>query len=185
MTTSNNIENNNKAVGKRPRGRPKSNTSKNASKTISGEFLGLCRKGLSLVQISDTLGIPKETMEKWSRDKVRHKEFSKAFEQGKTAWQAYHETLLQDMISGKSGKKYASAEISAQQFVLKTQFKSEWQEKTDTKIEVNHINQLTDDQLEQQILMLLNKQQIHAHFSNQLEAKDNLKLVVNNDSGTK
>lgn len=176
------IENNqNKAEGKRPRGRPKNSKSTTSSKSVSIDFLELCRKGLSLVQISDTLGVPKETMERWSRDKIRHKEFSKAFDLGKTAWQAYHETLLQDMISGKSGKKYASAEISAQQFVLKTQFKSEWTEKTDQKIEVNHINQLTNDQLEQQILNLIGKPQIRQYLEVSAQEKDNLKLVVNND----
>lgn len=169
---------------KRPRGRPK-NTKSKSSKSVATDFLDLCKKGLSLVQISDTLGIPKDTMERWSRDKARHKEFSKAFEQGKTAWQAYHETLLQDMISGKSGKKYASAEISAQQFVLKTQFKSEWTEKTDQKIEINHVNTLTDEQLEQQILSLMNRQQIQAYLLQQTEEKDKLKLVVNNSDGSK
>jgi hypothetical protein len=170
---------NNTSVGKRPRGRPKASVTKN-SKTLAPEFIELCKQGLSLVQIADKLNIGKDTLERWSRDKVRHKDFSKAFEQGKTAWQAYHETLLQDMISGKSGKKYASAEISAQQFVLKTQFKSEWTEKTDTKIEVNHINQLTNDQLEQQILMLLGKTNIQNYINE--NSTEQLRLVVNNDA---
>lgn len=173
-----------KAEIKRPRGRPKnSGTNKSkSSKSISNDFLELCRNGLSLVQISDKLGVPKETMERWSRDKVRHKDFAKAFELGKTAWQAYHETLLQDMISGKSGRKYASAEISAQQFVLKTQFKSEWTEKTDQKIEINHINSLTNDQLEQQIMNLMGKTSIKNYLSQHSTEEDTLKLVVNNDT---
>lgn len=166
------------APKKRKAGRPKGTGNPLGSKSIASQFLVMCKQGLSLTQIADKLCLPKEQLERWSRDKVKHKEFVKAFELGKTAWQAYHETLLQKMISGQDGK-YASAEISAQQFVLKTQFKSEWTEKNDSKIEISHVGRLTDDQLEQQILNLLGKSQIQTYI---LQEQDNKpKLVVNND----
>lgn len=159
-------------------GRPKGTVCTTSSKSIAPQFLVMCKQGLSLTQIADKLSLPKEQLERWSRDKVKHKEFVKAFELGKTAWQAYHETLLQKMISGQDGK-YASAEISAQQFVLKTQFKSEWTEKNDQKLEISHVGRLTDDQLEQQIMQLLGKSQIQTYILNEQDNKP--KLVVNND----
>lgn len=147
---------------KRPAGRPKGVKSTTSSQAISDRFLDLCRQGHSLTQISAAMNIPKEQFERWSKDKVKHKSFVKAFQDGKTAWQAYHETLLQKMIRGEI--KAASAEISAQQFVLKTQFKSEWTEKTDSKIEITAINRMSDDQLEAQILNLLSKTQVQAYL---------------------
>jgi hypothetical protein len=82
------------------------------------------------------------------------------------------------MITGQDGK-YASAEITAQQFVLKTQFKSEWTEKSEAKLEVNHVGRLSDDQLEQQILNLLSKSQLQNYIIEDIDNKP--KLVVNND----
>ncbi len=148
------------------------------SKAIAPVFLDYCRQGLSLTQIADKLGVSKEQLERWSRDKKKHKEFANIFDKGKTAWQAYHETLLQKMITGEDGK-YASAEITAQQFVLKTQFKSEWTEKSEAKLEVNHVGRLSDDQLEQQILNLLSKSQMQNYIMEDAVSKP--KLVVNND----
>lgn len=147
-------------------------------------FLDLCSKGYSLTQISAELNIPKENLLAWSVSKNKNDQgFVKAFKQGQTLWQAYHENLLKTMISGEDGKKYASAEISAQQFILKTQFKDSWTEKQDTtKIEINNVSRLSDDQLEQQILHLLSKSNIKDYLSNSVENTDNkLKLVVNND----
>ncbi len=148
------------------------------SKAIAPVFLNYCKQGLSLTQIADKLEVSKDTLERWARDKKKHKEFAKVFEKGKTAWQAYHETLLQKMITGQDGK-YASAEITAQQFVLKTQFKSEWTEKSEAKLEVNHVGRLSDDQLEQQILNLLSKSQLQNYIIEETDNKP--KLVVNND----
>lgn len=162
---------------KRPRGRPKG-LSTTSAKGIAGRFLEMCKQGLSLTQIADKLEIPRETLEAWSRDKRGHREFVKVFQKGKTAWQAYHETLLQKMITGEDGK-YAAAEISAQRFVLETQFKAEWQVKSEAKIEVNHVGRLSDEQLEQQILNLLSKSQLQTYIAEDIDTKP--KLVVNND----
>lgn len=152
------------------KGRPKSTTT---SKAVAPRFLALCKEGLSLTQISAKLEVPRETFERWYRERKHNTEFAKAFEQGKTAWQAYHETLLQEMISGS--RHSSAAEISAQQFVLRTQFRSEWTDKQDAKVEVSHVTKLTDNQLEEQILNLLNKNQVKSYIS----SKEDLKLVVN------
>jgi hypothetical protein len=173
-------------VVKKKAGRPKGTKAKlnrSSSKSIAPEFLKLCKEGLSLIQISAKLDIPKETLVGWSTDKKTHNLFSKAFLQGQTAWQAYHENLLQKMISGEDGKKYAAAEISAQQFILKTQFKADWTEKQDVnKIEINNVARMSDEQLEQQILNLLSKSNIQSYLNSSLADDSNkLKLVVNND----
>lgn len=168
---------------KRKRGRPKKdpNAIKKTSKGIASVFIELCKKGMSLTQIADFLDIPKETLETWSRDKTKHSAFATAFKRGKTAWQAYHENLLQTMITGSSGIKYAAAEIAAQRFVLETQFKSEWQVKSEAKVEINHVGRLSDEQLEQQILNLLSKSQLNNYMVNE-DSDTKPKLVVNNDS---
>ncbi len=189
-TTVTNDEDKNKeittTVVKKKAGRPKGSVKKTGFKTAKAvltPFLDLCSKGYSLTQISAELDVPKDTLIAWSTSKGKNEQsFVKAFRQGQTLWQAYHENLLQKMISGEDGKKYASAEISAQQFILKTQFKDSWTEKQDpTKIEINNVSRLSDEQLEQQILHLLSKSNIKNYLSNSVENADNkLKLVVNN-----
>lgn len=113
-------------------------------------FLALCSQGLSLTQISAELNIPKDQLKIWGKsERGAQQKFSIAFKRGEELCQAYHENLLRKMIhEGASGPV-----IEAQKYVLKVQFKADWTEKSEAKLEIHSTyDKMSTDDIKQQIL---------------------------------
>ncbi len=144
------------------------------NKDISVAFFRLCQQGHSLTQIATELGCLKEQLLKWSKDPQKY-DFANAWHMGKQACQAYHETLLDKMI--KQEIKASSSEIEAQKYRLRVMFKEDWSDKQESKVEVSHVNKLSDQELEEQILRLSSR----PHIARSLNTDVPALKVVNKD----
>jgi hypothetical protein len=107
-------------------------------KTTPKLFLEYCSQGLSLVQISNKLGISLDSLKKYQDYALMKASWIK----GREANQAYHESLLDLMIKGIDAngevKRYAAKEIDAQIYRLRVRFKEDWSEKVESKVQVEH-----------------------------------------------
>lgn len=119
-------------------------------------FYQYCCAGLDFAQISHEMGIPEHCLLEWSTDESK-KEFSRACEAGRTACEAYHAKLLDEMIQGKA----TTAALQAQFKRLQTLFPDRWNVSTkqDVRIE-DPYSTLSDDELNQRIGALLTKESI-------------------------
>lgn len=144
----------------------------NYKKSYANKFYDLCCKGLSLAQIAHEMQLEEQVLVKWSDD-PKKKEFGRAFRAGKTACEAYHVSLLDEMIKGGS----TQAALQTQLKRLQTLFPDTWNVATKQAIEVeDKTKTMSDDQLLARIEYFKNK------FGNAGQA--NLK-VISGSKGTK
>lgn len=140
---------------------------KKYSEALGLEFLGYCKEGKSLAQISTITEVPVEQWRKWNLD-PKNFHFHKIWIAGKTASQAYHEDLLEGMIQkGASGPV-----IEAQKYILRVRFKEDWSEKVESKLEISHINQLSDKEIDHQLEKLLIKPSIKKKYQENNENQE-------------
>lgn len=116
------------------------------------QFFDFCKEGMSLTQIATALETTKEQLLSWAGDE-RKFEWQAAWFRGKTAAQAYHENLLRGMIrEGASGPV-----IEAQKYILRVQFKDDWSDKQESKIEISNIDRMSTEEIEGQLSKLLKR----------------------------
>lgn len=126
------------------------------NKKLCDQFYDLCCKGLDFAQISHEMQIPEETLLKWAKDD-RKKEFGRAFDAGKTACEAYHSKLLDEMILGKA----TQAALQTQFKRLQTLFPERWNVATKSEVKVEDpYSQLSEQELNQRIMGLLKKDSV-------------------------
>ena len=149
-------------------------------KEFSKKFYDYCCMGYSLARIAHLLGCTRDQFFTWSKD-PRYSDFSAAWKKGKEACQAFHEARLDDMITGKVSA--SAAAISAQQNLLRVQFKEDWSEKQESKVTVENTGpQFTDEQLVSQILSKLRKKEIFTELEGHL--KEQLEQELDKDNKT-
>lgn len=133
---------------------------------LAPRFIDLARQGLSLTSICADLGVLKEDLLAFVENSV---EFRRIFKQGMQLNQAYHEKILDLMINGVEPYEKASAkQIEAQQFRLKTMFNEDWNtpSKASASESSNLVIDLTDDQINEQLAILLENDDIRALLAN-------------------
>lgn len=108
--------------------------------------------GYSLTQIATSLNVPKSVLSYWG---TSEKALRDVWELGRDACQSYHESLLSKMISKEIPA--SSAEIEAQKYKLRVMFKEDWSEKQESKLEIAHTNNLSDEEIQVQLERLLIK----------------------------
>lgn len=142
-------------------------------KDFAKKFYDYCCQGYSPARIAFLLGTTRKQLLTWYND-PRYNEFIAAWDRGREAYQAYHEALLDEMITGK--RKAAAPAIAAQQYRLRTQFKEDWSDKQESKVTISDEStpeQFTDEQLISQILAKLRKKELlsdlEAHLREELK----------------
>lgn len=108
---------------------------------LEARYLDLSKAGMTTTQIAEALGILEDTL----KDPTVIS--SDAYKRGRQSCKAFHEAKYQQMILDEA----PTGIISAQQFLLKTQFKEDWSEKVEKPTELTPANQLSDEELDRQI----------------------------------
>lgn len=117
------------------------------------EVIKLGQEGKTKAQIAAALGVRKRTVDEWIKS-GRHPEFSFAMELALTESQAFMEELGMKGIKGVL-QKFNPA---AWQFAMKNRFREDYKDITDTAISVQQqVKELTDEEMEEQIKMLMAK----------------------------
>mgnify|MGYP001590750540 CR=1 FL=1 len=108
--------------------------------------------GMSPTEVAAELGISRRIIYYWAKDTAKE-EFVEAFERGMTAYQAYHEKLLRNLITGKVK---GSAPIQLQSNARR--FRSDWGETVKNEVKVtNAAEGMSKEELDKQVISLLQK----------------------------
>lgn len=125
------------------------------SKQRANEFYELCLQGLDLAQCAHQMQVTEEVIMKWAKDD-RKKEFGRAYDAGKTACEAYHSKLLDDMILGKA----TQAALQTQFKRLQTLFPDRWNVATKSEVKIEDpYAEMTDKELDLRLSSLIKKRQ--------------------------
>ena len=125
-------------------------------KQLADSFYQYCCQGLDFAQISHEMAIPEEYLLKWARDD-RKKEFGRAYEAGRTACEAYHSKLLDEMIHGKA----TQAALQTQFKRLQTLFPERWNVATKQEVKLEDpYSSLSEEELNKRIGSLLKKESL-------------------------
>lgn len=125
----------------------------NYKKAYADKFYELCCQGFSLAQIAHAMELEEQVLIKWSED-PKKKEFGRAYRAGKTACEAYHAELLDQMIKGKSTQVALQTQLKR----LQTLFPDTWNIATKTDVVVeDKTKALSDEQLMNRIEFLKKK----------------------------
>lgn len=140
--------------------------------------MALCREGKSLTQIADELGVLKQELIHWSKDKIRKKEFAKAFLLGKQACQAYHENLYEMMVQGLIKVDSKSKELQA--YKLRVMFKDDWSEKQESKVEITtrDLDKLSPKELQAELQSSASKPHARKILEQILQSSSGPKLEI-------
>jgi hypothetical protein len=114
------------------------------------EFLELCRNGKTPTQIAVRLNMLRDELTVLS--KTEH--FKAIWQKGKELYQAYHEDLLDQMMS--EGSRADTKDRDLQRWRLETHFKNDWSDKPEEKEDTDRITTLTNAELEEKIKQLAN-----------------------------
>lgn len=137
------------------------------TKDVPGKFYDFCCKGYSPARIAFMLGTTRKQLLSWYNDPQKY-DFIAAWDRGKEAYQAYHEKLLDEMITGE--RSATAPAIAAQQYRLRTQFKEDWSDKQETKLTVtDEAPKYTPEQLASQILAKLQNKYLLTDLEEQLK----------------
>ena len=115
----------------------------NYKKSFAKTFYDFCCQGYCLAQIAHAMQVEEQVLVKWSDD-PKKKEFGRAYRAGKTACEAFHAELLDQMIKGKATQVALQTQLKR----LQTLFPDTWNiaSKTDVVVE-DKTKSLSDDQL--------------------------------------
>ena len=108
----------------------------------------LMEKGLSITQCAAKMGVARETIHGWAKDPSKP-EFMEAFRMAKTLSEAYHEQLLEDIITGK-----IKGNVIGQMYRMKCRFRDRYLETKKMEIEDSRSKQMTEEELDKRIAML-------------------------------
>lgn len=149
-------------------------------KALPNDFLALCEQGLFLSEISKQVNISVKKLKEWSKSTHNSRAaYVSAFKRGRELSQAYHESLYRQMASGEV--KATASQIDAQRKLLAIKFKEEWGDKQEQKIEISHIHNLTNEELNSRLRALANTPAGKEVLDVFLSSKPELKLVSNDD----
>lgn len=151
---------------------------KKYTKDLAVRFLGLCRLGKTMTEISNELDVLPEELHRWSGDRKKT-EFQNAWAKGKIACQAFHEAKLQTLISeGESGVAKSQMDFMAVLF-------ADWDKKQESKITIeNKTEKMSNEELYQEFVKVTGKSQVKNLLNSVGKPEKKLKLVkkVNNDA---
>lgn len=151
------------------------------NKDMCPKFYEYCSQGLTLTQIAEKLEVLKEDFFTWAEDKRKY-EWQAAWARGKQAAQAYHEAKLRSMIDG-DGRKVSAKELDMQMKYLQLQFKQDWSEKQEIKIDVSPLEKLNNEQIAQGIVAKLTNPVIARELLKQIQGSTTPRLsIVNSDT---
>lgn len=118
----------------------------------SDEFLSYCRQGLTLTQIAVRANLSKEEL-------VNHfkstDELKLSWSRGKELCQAFHEDLLDQMMS--DGSTADTKDRDLQRWRLEVRFPNDWSEKSDQNPEnISELSNMSTSEIENKIKNLIN-----------------------------
>lgn len=126
------------------------------------EMLDQAAIGRSMTQIAASLGIPFSTFKGWKYQSDKA-DFAVAWQAANTAFEAYHEDVLQKMAKGiiKGGN------AQAQMYILNNRCKKNWGSISTQKIDMTtDIKKMSDKEIDDQIKSLLAAKAANSNSSN-------------------
>lgn len=132
----------------KPRGRKKGKI--RVDETMADEYLDLCKQGKTITIIAAHFETTEEQLIKWgTQDKKRYPKLNSVWERGKTAFKAFHEDLLDQMIRGDF--KAAAQNIASHERRLAV-YIDKWNLKQKSQVTVdNRYEAMSDEELDKEV----------------------------------